>query len=81
MPTYEVFVTRTRVEIASITVRAASPEAAEEKVRTICEPNYGHADDAEQTARMEKRAIRYFANNLCESADFTTEFEYETGQL
>lgn len=79
MPKFEVIVTRTKVEVASVEVTAKTHKEAEEKVRAKMEPNYSAI--SENIEKMEKAANRYFKSNPAEGADETTEFEYEVEEL
>lgn len=80
MPDYEVVVTRTKVEIASFTVKARTEDEAEAKVKSKLEPEFDSQTTGERMDAAEKLSRRYFANHPAESADNTTEYEYEVNE-
>ncbi len=77
MPKYEVIVTRTKTEVASVTVSAKSEEEAERTVTAKMQPVLGDRPNADE---LEKAALKYFDDNLADSADVTVEFEYEVSE-
>lgn len=81
MAKYEVVITRTKIEIASIEVTADSREAAEMKVKSRVEPQFDMSEALGVTRTKEKAAKRYFESHLSESADHSTEFEYEADEI
>lgn len=78
MPKFEVQVTRTKIEYALVSISAKTIEDAEKKVKAKVEPDYVDGEALEVAQRREKAAVRFFDNHLAESADHSTEFEYET---